>query len=413
MRHFLIFVTVVLLPKLMVMLVSGDISEENWFVNGIQTCETYTNRTNLATNAAIDSTLHLNTTFYYLTNASDATQNLHLSMSVPNNETHDENVFVDIKIDFRNDFNDLNYTLKKGDDILSGIVPLPRLRNNVILEIDLNIYLNVISKNMTITASTKSREKGEEFTLLEDYIHFPHHIRKSQMDRVCVSYETNTCSHTSPLFEAEKLEQQKGSPHLQYQFITNDISGAEESRKIYPSTNECQYSKGDNTKQVKTCQSIIKNESMLRFHNIHVNRIATIFIKMNGSDGQINMWTSKEDHRVKLTFLHTSENDSKRKFSLNELYQQEFLIRSPKKASNSISLLMIFPNGDVNSCSDSINPKIYVSNLNGETTLIGSIKLLDLNISATNFEFQVVGNASITEAYVILKGTFIAILFSR
>ena len=413
MRHFLIFITVVLLPQFMVMLVSGDISEENWFVNGIQTCEKYTNRTNLATNAAINSILHLNTTFYYLTNASDATQNLHLSISFQNNETNDENVFVDLKIDFRNDFNDLNYTLKKDNDILLGVVPLPRLRNNVILEIDLNIYLNAIDKNMTIVSSTKSGENGVEFTLLEDYIHFPHHMRKSQMEKLWVSYETNTCSHISPAFEAQNLEMQKGTPHLQNQFIANEISGAEEARIIYPSTNECQYSEGNNTKRVKTCQSIIKNKSMLKFYNIHVNRIATIFIKMNGSDGQINMWTSKEDHLVKLNFLHTSENDSGIKFSLNELYQQEFLIRSPKKASNSISVLIIFPNGDVNSCSDSINPKFYVSNLNGETTLIGSIELSDLNISATNFEFQVVGSASITEAYVILKGTLTAILFSR
>ena len=50
-----------------------------------------------------------------------------------------ENVFVDIKIDFRNDFNDLNYTLKKDNDILLGVVPLPRLRNNVILEMDIHI----------------------------------------------------------------------------------------------------------------------------------------------------------------------------------------------------------------------------------------------------------------------------------
>ena len=311
MSHFLTFITGVLLPQLMVMLVSGDISEENWFVNGSQTCETYTNRTNLATSAAIDSTLHLNTTFYYLTNASDATQNLHLSMLIQNYETNDENLFFDIKIDFRNDFNDLNYTLRKGNDILLGVVPLPRLRNNVILDIDLNIYLNAIDKNMTIASSTKSGENGQEFALLEDYTLFPHHLWNRQVDQLWVSYGTNTCSHISPAFETQKLEQQKGSPHLQNQFIGNDISGAEESRKIYPSTNECQYSEGNNTKRVKTCQSIIKNESMLKFHNIHVNRIATIFIKMNGSDGQINMWTSEEDHRVKLTFLHTSENNIK------------------------------------------------------------------------------------------------------
>ena len=74
------------------------------------------------------------------------------------------------------------------------------------------------------------------------------------------------------------------------------------------------------------------------------------------------------------------------------------------------SFLIIFPNGNVNSCADNVNPKIYALKAHGETTLIGSIKLSHLDYFASNFEFEAVGNASFIEAYVILKGTFLAIL---
>ena len=99
-----IVITVVLIHQLMSRQVFGDISDENWFVNGSQTCKTYRNQTNLATDAALYSTLHFNTTIYYMTNVSDWTQNLHLFMPMGRNEETEKNLLLDLKLDFKNDF---------------------------------------------------------------------------------------------------------------------------------------------------------------------------------------------------------------------------------------------------------------------------------------------------------------------
>ena len=61
-------ITVVFLNQIMTRQVFSVISDKNWFVNGSQTCKTYTNQTNLATDAALHSDTYLNTTFYYMTN---------------------------------------------------------------------------------------------------------------------------------------------------------------------------------------------------------------------------------------------------------------------------------------------------------------------------------------------------------
>ena len=209
MMRYLIFITVVLVHQLHVRQVFGDISEENWFTNGSQTCKKFVNQTNLATNAAINSSLHLNATFYYLTNVSDLTQNLNFFMFNKNNESTEKDLFLDIKLDFRNNFNDLNYTLKTFPEEVSdkhGVVPLPRLRNNVELGIDLNIYLDLMSRTITILLSTKSGKYRNKSPLFEHYFSISHNVSwKNLIGNVWVSYITNTCSYKSITLQNEEL----------------------------------------------------------------------------------------------------------------------------------------------------------------------------------------------------------------
>merc|ERR1711963_1009535 len=113
--------------------VFSDISDENWFVNGSQTCKTYTNQTNLATNAALHSETYLNATLYYMTNISDFAQKLRLIVYLGSDQETKKIELLEIKIDFENDFNDLNYRLQTFQNdyrTIDGKVPLPQLKDN-------------------------------------------------------------------------------------------------------------------------------------------------------------------------------------------------------------------------------------------------------------------------------------------
>ena len=126
----------------------AGILEENWFENGSQNnCKNYYSNTLLAKTLTDVSTLHINSTFSYMTNVTDLTQTLHLYLYTLNsqeNETKD--VFLDIKCEFLNDFNDFYYALRikhNASGSTNGTVPLPHLEKSVLLVIRLNIYLNL------------------------------------------------------------------------------------------------------------------------------------------------------------------------------------------------------------------------------------------------------------------------------
>ena len=194
-------ITVVFLNQIMTRQVFSVISDKNWFVNGSQTCKTYTNQTNLATNAALHSDTYLNTTFYYMTNVSDFAQNLHLIVFLGSDEETKTNLLLEIKIGFENDFNDLIYQLKTFQNdsrTIAGKVPLPQMKNNVILSIDLSIQMNMISQNATLLASTNSGENENEVSLIEYYYHFTRNYTNETLRKgIWSSFKTNTCTQAS------------------------------------------------------------------------------------------------------------------------------------------------------------------------------------------------------------------------
>ena len=203
-------ITVVFLNQIMARQVFSDISDKNWFVNGSQNCKTYTNQTNLATNAALHSDTYLNTTFYYMTNVSDFAQNLHLFVFLGSAEETKTNVILDFKIDFENDFNDLNYrlqTFKNDARVIGGKVPLPQMKDNVILSIDLNIQINMISQNATLLASTKSGENENEVSLIEYYYYFARKYPDETLRKDIWSYfKTNSCTLTSFTLHKDEIK---------------------------------------------------------------------------------------------------------------------------------------------------------------------------------------------------------------
>ena len=203
------------------------------------------------------------------------------------------------------------------------------------------------------------------------------------------------------------MKQQQAFAYLWSQHVNHDtsVATAKETRKIYRYTSKCQHSDGVEETQGKICQSMTKKDTILSFLNIHVNRIATISIELKGNEGQINMWTTMDHHGGKLVFLPKSENGSRWKFSLNDVYQHDMSIPL-EYSSNQISVIVVFCKEENSSCVERLNPKVYVSNLASTAIFIGSFVLLPDDFSQSNFQFHVIGNNSIKEAYVILRGNY-------
>ena len=188
----------------------AGILEENWFANGSQNnCKNYTNNTLLAKTLTPVSTLHINSTFSYMTNVTELTQNLHFYLYTLNyygSETKD--IFLDIKFEFVNDFNDIYYALNikhSAAGCMNGTVPLPHLERSVLLVIRLNIYLNLIDKKLFIFSNTED-ENGNKIPLLEFYLHnFINNSTTKFVSSVWRSVESNSCSSSSIHLQATGL----------------------------------------------------------------------------------------------------------------------------------------------------------------------------------------------------------------
>ena len=174
-------------------------------------------------------------------------------------------------------------------------------------------------------------------------------------------------------------------------------------QKINLSTIKCQNNDGKNEELGTTCQSIVKNDSILSFSNMHVNHISTISIELKGSEGQISMWTTKHSQEGKITIFPTSKNGSNLKLVLNDVYEHNIFSNCfAEDDFCSISFLLIFPNVDF--CVQNVNPKVYFSRANGVTIYIGTFNLHYFDPSKNRFQFMIVGNLSFGEVLVTLKG---------
>ena len=91
------------------------------------------------------------------------------------------------------------------------------------------------------------------------------------------------------------------------------------------------------------------------------------------------------------------------KFVLNDVYQHDMLTTCFQENNFcSISVLFVFPNED--SCLQSINPKVYISNSDGTIIFLGSSNLQYVDLPTNQFKFEVEGNLTFKEAFITLKG---------
>ena len=198
------FITVILVQQLYA---AASISEKNWFFNGSkQHCKNYSNTTKLENTLAPVSRWHINTTSFYLTNISDTTQNLNLSLYTTNTHGSNAKGILDIGLEFRNNFNDLQYCIQmyhNGSENICGIIPLPYLHQSVLLEITLNVYIDSLDNKLILFANTNGA-KGKKIWLLEVYFYYLMSEEKIK-NLVWTSIKSNTCAVSRVHLEATKL----------------------------------------------------------------------------------------------------------------------------------------------------------------------------------------------------------------
>ena len=115
------------------------------------------------------------------------------------------------------------------------------------------------------------------------------------------------------------------------------------------------------------------------------------------------MWATKKHPGENIYIFPASNKSSIMKFVLNDVYQHDmFSTCFQENNFCSISILFVFPNED--SCSQSINPKVYTSNLNGTMIFLGSFNVQHLDLLNNQFQFEAIGNLTFKEAFVTLKG---------
>ena len=194
--------------------------------------------------------------------------------------------------------------------------------------------------------------------------------------------------------------------HFSYvwnRLVKYGIFDTSKEQEIYLNSTKCQYSDDENEKRRTACQHIIKKDSAITFSDIDVNRITTISLELSGSEGQMIMWSTKKHRGEKIHIFPASNNSSIMKFVLNDVYQHDML-RTCVQENNfcSISVLFVFPNED--SCVQSINPKVYISNSNDTMIFLGSSNLQYVDLSTNQFKFEAEGNLTFKEAFVSSKG---------
>merc|ERR1712198_703184 len=114
------------------------------------------------------------------------------------------------------------------------------------------------------------------------------------------------------------------------------------------------------------------------------------------------MWMTKKHRGEKIYIFPASNNSSIMKFVLDDVYQHDMLTTCFQDNNFcSISVQFVFPNED--SCVQSINPKVYISDVDGTMIFLGSSNLQYVDLPTNQFKFEVEGNLTFKDAFVTLK----------